>query len=460
MSGAYTRRMLQPTRYRFSRALLAHGWRQDVVITIEGGVIVGIDDDAGEAIAVAGAAVPGMPNVHSHAFQRAMTGLAEARSSATDSFWTWRETMYGLAQRMTPELLNTVAAQLYVEMLKAGYTRVCEFHYLHHRPDGTPYEDRAIMSHALLDAALSAGIGVTLLPTLYQTSGFGGQPPADRQRQFVMSTEEFVQLFETLHAARASADIGVAIHSLRAVPPDALAQLLASSSIETCAGVHIHIAEQQREVDECVRQFGRRPIEWLLAHVSVDDRWCLVHATHASAAELGALATSGAIAGLCPTTEANLGDGVFALPQYLEQGGKFAIGSDSHISVSPAEELRWLEYQARLTRHERNVLATADRSSGARLWTHACRFGAQAAGIAAGALAPGLRADLIVLDTESAALIGRSDDALLDTFVFAGLPSPVRDVMVNGRWVVQDGHHFAEATIAAAFRRAMRQLFS
>jgi formimidoylglutamate deiminase len=454
--------MQVPNRYRFAHARLPDGWKQDVLVTIDNETIIRIETDVRDtdAVAVSGAAVPGMPNVHSHAFQRAMAGLAEARSAANESFWTWRETMYALAQRMTPELLNAVASQLYVEMLKAGYTRVCEFHYLHHQADGSPYQDRSIMSDALLDAASSTAIGMTLLPTLYQTSDFGEKPPSARQRQFVMRTEEFVQLIEGLRAKQSSvAQIGLAIHSLRAVPPSALDQLLASSAAKASAAIHIHIAEQEREVAECVRQLGRRPIDWLLEHAPVNERWCLVHATHASPDELNAMAASGAVVGLCPTTEANLGDGVFALPEFLERGGRFGIGSDSHISISATEELRWLEYQSRLARRERNVLATANESSGARLWTHACAAGAQAAGIRAGQIAEGHRADLIVLDADGATLIGRTDDALLDTFIFSGQPNPVRDVMVGGRWVVQDGRHFAEIPIAAGFKRAMRALF-
>lgn len=453
--------MLPRTHFRFAQAWLAGEWRTAVVIGIgDDGDIVSVqpDDTTTEAIAVAGAAVPGMPNVHSHAFQRAMAGLAEKRSSDSDSFWTWRETMYDLARRMTPEHLNAIAAQLYAEMLQAGYTTVCEFHYLHHRPDGSPHDDRGVMAHAVMDAAVAAGIGLTMLPTLYCTSDFGAKAPTARQRQFVSDVPQFLELFDALGARSRDVgqiDVGVAFHSLRAVPPPPLREVLQALSARPACPVHIHIAEQQREVSECLRHHGQRPIEWLLEHAPVDERWCLVHATNATEAELGAIARSRASVALCPTTEANLGDGIFDLPRYLDTAGTIAIGSDSHISVSPVEELRWLEYQSRLLRRERNVLADAEMSTGARLWRLACAGGAQACGRRVGELRAGCRADIVVLDLDSPALFGRAGDAILDAFIFAGQPTPVRDVMAGGRWVVQDGRHFAEDTIAAGYRRAV-----
>jgi formimidoylglutamate deiminase len=449
--------------FRFDTAWLPEGWREHVVIGIDddGNIAsVQVGDSTTEAVAVAGAAIPGMPNVHSHAFQRAMAGLAEQRSSDHDSFWTWRETMYELARRTTPERLNAIAAQLYVEMLKAGYTTVCEFHYLHHQPDGSPYSERGVMAHAIVDAAVAAGIGMTLLPTLYCTSGFGAQPPTARQRQFVSDVPQFVQLFDGLRARtlrEGQIDVGVALHSLRAVPQAQLQEVLEALQSRGAGPIHIHIAEQEQEVAECVRHYGQHPIEWLLNHTAVDARWCLVHATHATNAELVDVARSGASVALCPTTEANLGDGIFELPQFLDAKGVMAIGSDSHISISPVEELRWLEYQSRLLRRERNVLS-GEASTGANLWRLACAGGAQASGRRVGALRAGLRADIVVLDLDSPALLGRSGDSIIDTFIFSGQPNPVRDVMVGGRWVVQDGLHFAEIPIAAGYRRAIRSL--
>ncbi len=452
--------MTPPAHFRFANAWLADGWQQDVVIGIDaGGDIVSTrsGDRETPAVAVAGAAIAGMPNVHSHAFQRAMAGLAERRAGSNDSFWTWRETMYELARRTTPRLLNVIAAQLYVEMLKAGYTSVCEFHYLHHQPDGEPYTDRSVMAQAILDAASASGIGLTLLPTLYCTSDFGAVPPTQRQRQFIHDVPQFLALFDDLRGRTGSspqASLGVAIHSLRAVPPPHLNELMDALSGRDCSVVHIHVAEQEREVAECLRHTRQRPIQWLLDHAPVDDRWCLIHATHAVDSEIAAMARSHAVVGLCPTTEANLGDGLFPLGRFLEAGGAIGIGSDSHISISPVEELRWLEYQSRLARQERNVFADpASGSTGARLWRLACDGGARACGRSIGALGIGRRADIVVLDLDTPMLAGRSGDSIIDTLIFSGQPNPVRDVMVGGRWVVQDGRHFAEAAIAGSYRR-------
>lgn len=451
------------SRFRFATAWLPEGWKRDVVVAIDpAGDISAItaEDTLTTALNVSGAAIPGMPNVHSHAFQRAMAGLAERRSSSHDSFWTWRETMYELAGRMTPELLNATAAQLYVEMLKAGYTSVCEFHYLHHPggPQNAHRESDAMtMSQALIDAASSSGIGLTLLPTLYQTSDFGSAAPTSRQRQFTLDTDHYLALLQQLRALQHSAqlEIGIALHSLRAVPPDAM-QIVLEAQEKSCV-VHIHIAEQQREVAASMQHLGGRPVEWLLDHAPVDERWCLVHATHTTAAELDAIVARRAVVALCPTTEANLGDGHFQLPQYLLKGGEFAIGSDSQISLSPCEELRWLEYQARLQQQERNICAgTGGASVGANLWRSSCVAGARASGRKIGALEIGRRADIVVIDTDTPLFGNRSDDAIIDTFVFAGSASCVSGVMVGGRWLVKDGRHFAETAIAAGYKRALR----
>jgi formimidoylglutamate deiminase len=451
------------SRYRFTSAWLREGWRRNVVISVDpSGDIVDIspDDVVTTARLINGAAIPGMPNVHSHAFQRAMAGLAERRGSNEDSFWSWREAMYQLASRMTPELLNAVAAQLYADMLKAGYTSVCEFHYLHNQADGSPHAEPTAMCQALIDAASNAGIGLTLLPTLYQTSDFGGAAPTRRQLQFRLSTDSFLALVDRLrtqHPRSAQLEIGVALHSLRAVPPQAIAEVLELS--RDCKAIHIHIAEQEREVDAATATLKRRPIEWLLEHARVDDRWCLVHATHATKEELAGMAAANAVVGLCPTTEANLGDGVFPLQQWLELGGAIAIGSDSHITLSPSEELRWLEYQSRLARRQRNVLATdAEPSSGSLLWRKACEAGARASGRYVGVLEAGARADIVVLDLNAPLFCGRHDGAIIDTFVFAGGPECVRDVMVAGRWLVQEGRHYAETAVTAGYKRAIAKL--
>jgi formimidoylglutamate deiminase len=344
-------------------------------------------------------------------------------------------------------------------MLKAGYTAVCEFHYLHHRPDGRPYDDPLAASHALLDAAATSGIGMTLLPTLYQTADFGGAPPTPRQRQFVLETDRYLDLLDACAAGMThtpQVQLGIAFHSLRAVPAAAMNEVLAARPHVPV--IHIHVAEQEREVASAVQHLSARPVAWLLDRGVVDDRWCLVHATHTTPDELTRLAATGAVVALCPTTEANLGDGMFPLESWLAAHGRFAIGSDSHVDLSPTEELRWLEYQARLQRRQRNVLVASGASTGALLWQQACAAGARACGRTIGAIEVGRRADIVVLDTNAALFVGRTEDTLMDTFVFGGPGSAVRDVMVGGRWLVQEGRHFAETAIAAGYRRAMQAL--
>jgi formimidoylglutamate deiminase len=459
------------------RALLPDGWRRNVRIEIAGdGYLSAVLPDAAPAGAphAGGPVIPGMPNLHSHAFQRAMAGLAErVRVDAEagpeagredDSFWTWREVMYGFVRRLGPDEVEAIAAQLYVEMLKAGYTAVGEFHYLHHDPEGRPYADRAEMSRRIIAAAMRSGIGLTHLPVLYAHGGFGSQPAGEGQRRFVNGPEDFLSILEALHQDLRDdpqVHLGIAPHSLRAVTPEELAAVLAGlDRLDPLAPVHVHVAEQQREVRECIEWSGLRPVEWLVRSQDIGPRWCLVHATHVTEEEALALARSGAVVGLCPTTEANLGDGVFPAEAYLAAGGLFGIGSDSHISVSPIEELRWLEYAQRLTQRRRNLLAGGAEapSVGARLYRGALDGGARALGRPIGRLAPGYRADLLVLDADRPALIGRDDDLLLDALVFAGNENPVADVMVGGRWLVRDGRHFEEEQILAGYRAALAGL--
>ncbi len=449
------------------RALIARDWVQNALVTVDDhGVIASVDRDlpgcpAG-ATHVAGALVPGMPNVHSHAFQRAMAGLAERRGAGDDDFWSWRSTMYGFVERVTPSECQAIAEQLYVEMLKAGYTGVAEFHYLHHAPSGMPYEPPTEMSDRIVAAAMNTGIAVTLLPVLYTASGFGGQPPSPAQRRFVNDPERFAALLEALqgrYRRQPHVRLGVALHSLRAVTPAALrAALDAAHGLDATAPVHIHVAEQVREVEESLAWCGQRPVAWLLDHVDVDARWCLVHATHVNDAELEGIVASGAAVGLCPTTEANLGDGVFPAVALLRAGGCFGIGSDSNVSVSPREELRLLEYGQRLVHRGRALLADAPNASvGASLYHRALAGGAQALGRACGAVAPGYRADLVVLDVEEPTLVGRDGDALLDAFVFAGNDNPVSDVMVGGRWLVRGRRHLNEEEIGERFAAVQRR---
>lgn len=449
-------------------ALLAEGWARGVLIEIDArGYIERIrtelracPPDAEEA---QGVVLPGMPNLHSHAFQRALAGYCERRGPGEDSFWTWRRTMYAFVERITPRQVGDIAAQLYVEMLKAGYTAVGEFHYLHHDPAGRPYENLTEMSERVIGAAEDTGIAIAHLPVLYHFGGFGQEPPSRHQRRFVSHIELYAELVEQLllrYRDRSDVRLGVAPHSLRAVNPPLLrAALDLIGRLDPSAPVHLHIAEQTGEVEECLTHRGARPVAWLLDNMPVDRRWCLVHATHMNEDETTRLARSGALAGLCPTTEANLGDGIFPAVEYMRAGGCFGIGSDSHVSVSPIEELRLLEYGQRLVHRRRALLAPGpDASVGAHLYRSAALGGARALGFAAGSLEVGHRADLVVLDPANPLLVDEPRDRLLDAVVFAGNRNPVNDVMVGGRWRVVGGRHPREAEILARFRSTQGQL--
>jgi formimidoylglutamate deiminase len=418
------------------------------------GAIASVQPQSDEsAERLTGLVVPGMPNLHSHAFQRAMAGLAERAGPDGDNFWRWREVMYRFLAVLTPDDIEAIAAQLYVECLLHGYTSVAEFHYLHNAPDGSRYDDPAELAHRIVAASQTAGIGLTLLPVLYRHSQFGGAPPTEGQRRFILTQDAYASLYQSLAGKTAA---GVAPHSLRAVTPEELAAVIA---IAGDAPIHIHVAEQEKEVTDCLAWSGARPVAWLLDHAPVDHRWCLVHATHMDDSERCRLASSAAVAGLCQTTEANLGDGIFPLRQFLAEGGRFGIGSDSNVCTSPVEELRWLEYVRRLETRARNVTETRQGASVATsLYTRSLAGGAQALGRTASAIAAGNSADIVVLDTEHPALVGRSGDAILDAWLFSGNTTPVRHVMVSGQWVVRDGMHRAQETIAAEFARTMRRL--
>jgi formimidoylglutamate deiminase len=388
-----------------------------------------------------------MPNLHSHAFQRAFGGLTEYRGAAQDSFWSWRSLMYRFAAAVTPDELEAIATSLYVEMLEAGYTSVCEFHYVHHDHDGRPYADDAALSMCLLRAAARAGIGLTLLPVLYQTSGFGGTPPSEGQRRFIRSTDNMLALLQKLKplCEAQGARLGLAPHSLRAVPPDSLREALAGlHAMDTAAPVHIHIAEQTAEVDACLAWSGQRPVQWLLEHAYVDARWCLVHATHMTPEESMRAARTGAVAGLCPSTEANLGDGIFDAASWLQGGGRWGVGSDSHACVNAAEELMLLEYSQRLATRQRNVLASIDQPSVATaMMLAAVAGGAQASARPVAGMAVGQQADFMELDAQH--LLVRdlpSPEAMLSAHVFAShRQSALLRVWVRGRLRVQSGRH-------------------
>ena len=413
-------------------AFLPDGVAPDVLVEIApDGTIVDVRAGAaaGDAEVLDGALLPGMPNLHSHAFQRAMAGSAERRLRGDDDFWSWREAMYRLAATLEPDTLYTLARDVYTAMLRAGYTSVAEFHYLHRDPQGRWYGDRAAMAHALVRAARDAGIAIALLPALYTHGDAGGAPLDPRRARFATGVDDVLAIAQSVRSAYAGDDdvvVGVCAHSLRAVTPDELRALVNGSPRDV--PVHLHIAEQQREVEAVQAALGARPVAWLLSEFDVDARWCLVHATHVDASERRALARSGAIAGLCPTTEANLGDGIFPLREYLDDGGSLGIGSDSNVTIAPPEELRWLEYVQRLVLRRRNVAAGAPRaSSGETLYAAAAHGGARACGRAAGAIAPGLRADLVVLEPA-----GSDPQTLVDRYVFAGEGVP-RATFVAGR---------------------------
>jgi len=454
-------------------AYLPDGWRRNVLLEWDAsGTLTAVTPDApitDEAHAgtpkAAGPILPGMPNLHSHAFQRAMAGLTEYRAAsgagATDNFWSWRDLMYRFAARITPEGLASVAQWLYIEMLKAGYTSVCEFHYVHHAPDGHRYANQAELAQRVVDAASAAGIGMTMLPVLYQYSGFGARAPREDQRRFVNTPEGLLELLATLRAARPenpALRYGVAPHSLRAVSEQSLRALL--QGLEDSAPVHIHIAEQTAEVDACLETEGARPVQWLLDRFDVDSRWCLVHATHVDAGETLALAKSGAVAGLCLTTEANLGDGIFPAHDYLDAQGRIGVGSDSHIGVDWRAELRLLEYGQRLVRRQRNVLASAQASYVAdRLFDAALGGGAQATGRATGALQAGHRADWLVLDPNHPSIAEHAQHAWLSGLVFCEHgETPIRDVYAGGDKVVDQRRHRDEEGAYARYRTALAEL--
>ncbi len=450
------------------QALLAEGWARDVLIDIDdkgrfGRITTGVS--RGDASVAAGPVLPGMANVHSHAFQRALAGYTERAGPNEDSFWTWREAMYRFVSRLSPDQLEAISQQLFIEMLKQGYTSVGEFHYVHHGSDGVPYDDPTEMSERVISAARQVGLAITHLPVLYGFGGFAGAPLTETQKRFHNNPDALLRIVETLryrHREDAGVRIGVAPHSLRAVTQNTLETMISDlHKIDETAPIHIHVAEQEKEVADCLAWSGKRPVEWLFEHANPDRRWCLIHATHTTNEELKRMAKSGVVVGICPTTEANLGDGLFPFRAYLDVGGAFAVGSDSHVSTSPVEELRWLEYGQRLATQRRNIAALPGRpSAGGSLWQSASTGGAQALARPTGAIAEGLQADLIVLDGSHANVAGRWDDDILDGLIFAGNDRLVRDVMVGGTWCIADGHHAMESAAAKNYGCAVAALLS
>jgi formimidoylglutamate deiminase len=427
------------SKLHLETALLPDGWRDDVVVTVERGLITAVDPaGSGPAERISGVTIPGLPNIHSHAFQRAMAGFTEKRGTEADSFWTWRTQMYRFVERLTPDDLEAIAALAYMEMLEAGFTSVAEFHYLHHQPDGRPYDNIAEMSERIVAAADQVGIGLCLLPVFYRQGGFLGKPAGEGQRRFLNNRDSYAKLMETKVPG---GEIGIAPHSLRAVTLEDL-----QWAATTFAGKpsHIHISEQTREVDDCLAVHGRRPIDLFLDTTDAGANWYLIHATHADAGEIARMAKANLTVGLCPITEANLGDGLFDVPAFLQRGGRFAIGSDSLVRISAADELRTLEYGQRLFHRQRNVLGHPTRSTGRHLFDSS---------LDGNALAVGQRADFVVLDTG-----GHRGDAVLDSWIFATDNGAIRSVYRGGVPVVQNGRHKDRETVAARYARVMTKL--
>lgn len=446
------------TGLHFGTLLLPGGWRSNVRVTIREGLIAAIVPDVpsqpGDESHAIG--LPGMPDLHSHAFQRGIAGFTEGPGQGEDDFWTWRARMYRFVDALDPDAMTAIAALAYMEMLETGFTRVGEFHYLHHDRTGVAYANPAEMGSALARAADETGMALTLLPVFYAQAGFGGQPPAPEQHRFVSDLESYAKLLEASRECLAvlpDARLGTAPHSLRAVAPDALAQVAA---LVPDGPVHIHVAEQQREVSDCLAWSGARPVEFLLANVEAGPRWCLVHATHVTDAELAAIAASGAVVGLCPVTEANLGDGVFPAVAALEKGVRFGIGSDSNVRIDMTEELRLLEYGQRLSRQRRNCL-NGGGSTGRYLFDSALAGGERALA-APPAPAPGSPADIVSIAADHPSIAGRGGDALLDSLIFSAGREAVDCVWRGGRKWVEGGRHRDRDAIVARYTRTLARL--
>lgn len=459
-----------PRRYLAPSALLPSGWTESVLIVVDDdGMIASVEASPiggdSDAERLNGSVIPGMPNLHSHAFQRAMAGLTQQAGPEGDSFWAWRELMYRFLARLTPDDVESIATRLYIEMLEAGYTSVAEFHYLHHDPAGKPYANPVEMAERICAAASTAGIGLTLLPVFYAHSNFGALAPTPGQRRFITDTDCFSRMLDTLDVSlneNRMQRLGVAPHSLRAVAPEELQRVLEHGDrLDDAMPVHIHAAEQQKEVDDCIAWSGARPVQWLLDNVVLNGRWCVIHATHMNEAETVALAGSKSVAGLCPTTEGDLGDGLFNAKTYLAHHGRFGIGGDSHVSVDPFLELRLFEYGQRISCQQRNVFGLMRAGSfGGRLYGEACSGGARALGQCIGAIAAHHRADWVVLDESALAIAQRRGDELLDSAIFGPTRAPIRDVMVGGQWRVRDGAHSRSGQSATSYRATLKRLLT
>ena len=448
----------------FDHLYLDTGWHHDVALKIEDGLIAQIStsnpaQDKTISEHISGWTLPGMPNLHSHCFQRGMAGLSERRGPSSDSFWTWRDVMYRFLDRLDPDAIEDIAAMAMMEMMETGFTSLAEFHYLHHDTQGNFYDNRAEMAERIIAAAHKTGLCLTLLPVFYAHSNFGGQEPNHGQRRFVNAPDSYALLFDATQKALQAlpgSKIGLAPHSLRAATPSELNGLL---SLHKGGPVHIHIAEQMKEVEDCISWCGTRPVNWLLENMPVDEQWCLIHATHMDEGETNALARSGAVAGLCPITEANLGDGLFPASPYRAAGGRIGIGSDSNIEISASHELRWLEYGQRLTQRGRNLLADAEgNSTGETLYRMACASGAQALSQPVGSIAVGKRADFVVLNDSHPTLTGHNDHTIIDAYLFSAGAAAIDRVICGGTTYVEHGRHKQHDAITKAYRARMKKI--
>jgi formimidoylglutamate deiminase len=448
-------------KLHLDKALTPEGWRDDVTLSVgPDGRIAAITTGAApsDATRIRGIALPGIPNLHSHAFQRGMAGLAEVAGTSEDSFWTWRDWMYRFALALEPDDVEAIAALAYVEMLEAGFTTVGEFHYLHHDRDGRPYSDPAELARRCIGAAEATGLGITILPVFYAHSGFGGLPPGEGQRRFICDLDLFGRVTEGARAAAGAygrGGFGIAPHSLRAVTRQELTALLAAFPQ---GPVHIHVSEQVKEVEDCLAAHGTRPIALLGDWAALSERWCLIHSTHADPSEVRQMAAAGAVVGLCPVTEANLGDGLFAGVDFKAQGGRFGVGTDSNVAISASGELAMLDYAQRFATRRRTALADRGRSTGRTVLEACLAGGTQALGLGTAGIAVGAPADVVVLDAGHMAFAGRGGDTVLDSWIFGPSGGAVSEVWVSGRRVVDGGRHVARSAVEARARAVLERV--
>jgi len=449
--------------YRFKALLTENGWVENAVVQLnrEGMVQSVSSDEKVDAEYVDGFALPGFQNAHSHAFQYAMAGLAELHTGTgvPDDFWSWRNAMYSLALQLSPDQMEAVATMLYAEMLRHGYTAVAEFHYVHHDPEGKPYGNLAELGERLVAAAQKTGIQLTLVPMFYQMGGFGMEPEA-KQRRFISPTlDDYLNLLESSSKAvskYSQANLGMGVHSLRAVKGEDI--VLLSEKFRNDRPFHIHVAEQKKEITDSLAFYGHRPVEWLLQNVNVTDNYHLVHATHLSDAEVAGIAKAGAHVVLCPSTEGNLGDGLFRFHDFKALGGKWSIGTDSHVGLNPLEELRVLDYGQRLITHKRNTFFEEGKGdSGFNAIQKAFQSGKKAMGKEGQTFfKEGNSFDAVIYDAKAPLLAASGVQNLCNTIVYSCDVSHQLGTMVKGEWVIKEGLHSQQDTIQKDFVKALK----